>query len=184
VLTEKLGDGQGVSFPAGLYASQRAEAEQVPRLRHHYLHGSYSEHTSKFLARFIAAMDDDLNTPNAIAALFDYVSALYAAGIEQSNDKSSLAAVYRALTRHLWVLGVEIAQPALYPELIADFAEAPSAESEGRGGDGVLDRLLEMRREARASKDFAKSDAIRNLLTEAGVAIEDTKDGARWSVTR
>jgi len=92
--------------------------------------------------------------------------------------------VYRALTRHLWVLGVEIAQPALYPELIADFAEAPGAQSQGRGGDSVLDRLLEMRREARASKDFAKSDAIRNLLTEAGVAIEDTKDGARWSVTR
>ena len=39
-----------------------------------------------FLTRFIDAMDDDLNTPNAVAALFDYVSALYAAGIEQSDD--------------------------------------------------------------------------------------------------
>jgi cysteinyl-tRNA synthetase len=132
----------------------------------------------------MSAMDDDLNTPNAIAAMFDYVSALYAAGIEQNTDKSSLAAVYRTLTRHLWVLGVEIAQPALYPELIADCAEAPSQQGQGRGGDAVLDRLLEMRREARANKDFAKGDAIRNLLTEAGVVIEDTKEGARWSVTR
>jgi cysteinyl-tRNA synthetase len=132
----------------------------------------------------MSAMDDDLNTPNAIAALFDYVSALYAAGIEQNTDRSSLAAVYRTLTRHLWVLGVEIAQPALYPELIGDFAEAPSNQSAGRGGDAALDRLLEMRREARANKDFAKGDAIRNLLTEAGVLIEDTKEGARWSFTR
>jgi cysteinyl-tRNA synthetase len=41
-----------------------------------------------------------------------------------------------------------------------------------------------MRREARANKDFAKGDAIRNLLSEAGVVIEDTKEGARWSFTR
>jgi cysteinyl-tRNA synthetase len=179
-----LGDGQGVSFPSGLYASQRPEDERVPRLRHQYIHGAYSEHTQRFITRFMGAMDDDLNTPNAIAALFDYVSALYAAGIEQQTDKSSLAAVYRTLTRHLWVFGVEIAHPRLYPELVADFAEAPANESQGRGGDAILDRLLEMRREARTNKDFAKGDAIRNLLTEAGVLIEDTKDGARWSFTR
>jgi cysteinyl-tRNA synthetase len=184
VLAGLLGEGQGVSFPAGVYASERPEAERVPRLRHQYTHGAYSEHTTKFLTRFIAAMDDDLNTPNAIAALFDYVSALYASGIEQSTDKSSLAAVYRTLTRHLWVLGVEIAQPVLYPELIADYAEPPAAQSTGRGGDSAIDRLLEMRREARTNKDFAKGDAIRNLLTEAGVVIEDTKDGARWTLTR
>jgi cysteinyl-tRNA synthetase len=184
VLAGLLGDGSGVTFPAGLYASQRPEAERVPRLRHQYLQGQYGEHTQRFIDRFIAAMDDDLNTPNAIAALFDYVSALYAAGIEQCTDKTSLAAVYRTLTRHLWVFGVEHAQPALYPELVADFAEAPSGESAGLGGDAVIDKLLVMRREARANKDFAKSDAIRNLLAEAGVVIEDTKDGARWSVSR
>ena len=150
VLAGMLGDGQGVTFPPGLYASQRDESERVPRLRHQYVHGAYSEHTKTFLTRFMSAMDDDLNTPNAIAALFDYVSALYAAGIEKSTDKSSLAAVYRTLTRHLWVFGVEIAEPALYPELVADCAQAPEAQSEGRGGDAVLDRLLEMRREARA----------------------------------
>ena len=156
----------------------------MPRLRHQYVSGAYGEHTERFIARFVGAMDDDLNTPNAIAALFDYVSALYSADIEKSTDKSSLAAVYRTLTRHLWVLGVEVAQPALYPELVADFAEAPATQSLGRGGDGAIDRLLEMRREARASKDFAKSDAIRNLLAEAGVVIEDTKEGARWTFTR
>jgi cysteinyl-tRNA synthetase len=181
VLAGMLGDGAGVRFPAGRYASERPEAERVPRLRHQYVHGAFAEHTERFITRFIAAMDDDLGTPNAVAALFDYVSALYGAGIEQCSDPSSLAAVYRTLTRHLWVLGVEIASPALYPELVADYAEAPQERSEGRGGDGAIDRLLGMRKEARANKDFAKADAIRNLLAEAGVVLEDTKDGARWS---
>jgi len=184
VLSGLLGDGTDVHFPAGLYASERLEEERVPRLRHQYLHGQFGEHTARFITRFMAAMDDDLNTPNAVAALFDYVSALYGAGIEECSDKSALAAVYRALTRHLWVLGVEIATPALYPELAADYAEVSAGTAEGRGGDSAIDRLLVMRREARANKDFAKADAIRNLLAEAGVVLEDTKDGARWSVAR
>lgn len=184
VLANKLGDGEGVTFPAGEYASQRGEAERVPRLRHQYVSGDYGEHTVSFLGRFILAMDDDINTPKAIAALFDYVSALYGAGIEQSSDKSSLAAVYRTLTRHLWVLGVEIAESTLYPELVAEFAGAPARCSSSRGGDAVLDRLLEMRRAARVERDFVKSDAIRNLLAEAGVVIEDAKGETRWSVSR
>ncbi|MET0342211.1 MAG: cysteine--tRNA ligase [Polyangiales bacterium] len=182
VLADKLRDRAGEAvLPAGLYASQRPEAERVPRLRHHYLHGAFAAHTDKFLTRFIAAMDDDLNTPNAIAALFDYVSALYAGGIEQSDDVGSLLAVYRTLVRHLSVFGVEIADPALYPQLIAEYAFAPAASSAGRGGDSVIDRLLAMRLEARKAKDFAKSDAIRNLLTEAGVVLEDTPSGPRWT---
>jgi cysteinyl-tRNA synthetase len=92
-----------------------------------------------------------------------------------------LLAVYRTLVRHLSVFGVEIAEPTLYPELVADYAQAPEQAGKGRGGDSVIDKLLVLRREARANKDFAKADAIRNLLTEAGVALEDTPSGPRWS---
>jgi cysteinyl-tRNA synthetase len=184
VLADKLRDAQGITLPAGLYASQRPEAERVPRLRHQYLQGSYGAQTEAFLTRFIEAMDDDLNTPNALAALFDYVSALYSAGIEQNTELGSLLPVYRTLVRHLAVFGLEIAEPALYPQLIAEYAFAPVEGGAGRGGDSVLDRLLAMRLEARKAKDFAKSDAIRNLLTEAGVALEDTPEGPRWSVTK
>ena len=184
VLAEKLRDVSDIQLPVGAYASQRPDTERVPRLRHHYLHGAYHAHTLAFLTRFIEAMDDDLNTPNAIAALHDYVSALYSAGIEQSSDTPSLLAVYRALVRHLAVFGVEIAEPSLYPQLIAEYASAPSDQGAGRGGDEVLDRLLAMRLEARKAKDFAKSDAIRNLLAEAGVALEDTPQGPRWSVQK
>jgi len=184
VLADKLRGSEGITLPAGLYASQRAEGERVPRLRHQYLHGAYAAQTQSFLARFIEAMDDDLNTPNALAALFDYVSALYSAGIEQNAELASLLPVYRTLVRHLAVFGVEVAEPALYPQLVAEYASAPVVDGAGRGGDAVLDRLLAMRLDARKAKDFAKSDAIRNLLTEAGVVLEDTPQGPRWSVTK
>jgi cysteinyl-tRNA synthetase len=184
VLADKLrgaGDAGQIALPRGVYASQRAQNERVPRLRHQYVHGTYAAETEAFLTRFIEAMDDDLNTPNALAALFDYVSALYAGGVEQCTDASSLLAVYRALVRHLAVFGVEIADPALYPQLVAEYASPPAEESVGRGGDQIVDRLLAMRLDARKAKDFAKADAIRNLLTEAGVVLEDTPSGPRWT---
>jgi cysteinyl-tRNA synthetase len=46
----------------------------------------------------------------------------------------------------------------------------------------VIDRLLALRQQARAQQDFAKADAIRKLLAEAGVTLEDTPAGPRWSV--
>lgn len=183
VLADKIRGKGDASLPRSVYASQRGNDERVPRMRHQYISGRYSELTNTFVNRFIEAMDDDLNTPNAVAAMFDYVSALYSAGIEQSDDVASLLAVYRTLVRHLMVLGVEIAEPALYPELIADYAVAPSEQAKGRGGDAVLDKLLTMRLEARKQKDFAKADAIRNLLKEAGVVIEDTAQGSRWNTS-
>ncbi len=182
VLAGKLEDEKDVALPGGIYASMRPEAERVPRMRHHYISGAYANQTRTFIDGFISAMDDDLNTPNALAALFEYVNVLYAAGIEQSGDAASLLAVYRTLVRHLAVFGVEIADPALYPHVIAEYAVPPSERSEGRGGDSAIDKLLALRVEARKAKDFAKSDQIRNLLTEAGVVLEDTPSGPRWSI--
>lgn len=182
VLAEKLRGAEDVPLAAGTYASQRPEEERFPRMRHHYVHGRFKGLTERFLSRFIEAMDDDLNTPNAVAAFFDYVSALYSAGIEQCDDHASLLAVYRAIVRHLAVFGVEIAEPSLYPALVADYAVAPAQGAEGRGGDAAIDRLVALRQAARKARDFAKADAIRDLLAEAGVVIEDTAQGPRWTL--
>ena len=112
----------------------------------------------------------------------DYVGTLYSSRIEASNDPSSLLAVYRALVRHLAVFGVEIADPALYPQFIAEYATpAEGAAAAGRGGDDVIDGLLSVRLAARRVKEFAKADAMRNLLNEVGVHIEDTPQGTRWT---
>ena len=170
--------------PGGHYASLRPEADRVPRMRHLYEVGAFAAQTTAFIAEFQAAMDDDLNGPKASAAVFGYVNALYAAGVERSDDAASLLAVYRALTRHLHVFGIDEVEQRLYPELHAEISRPVPTAGAGdasRGGDAVVDRLLELRLAARKDKNFAKSDAIRDLLAEAGVAIEDTPRGPRWT---
>ncbi|MCA9684098.1 MAG: cysteine--tRNA ligase, partial [Myxococcales bacterium] len=130
----------------GSYASLRPGDAAVPREREGFLGGKLGAANGRFMDAFIAAMDDDMGTPNATAAIFDYVNELFAAGIEadESLDTASLLAAYRCLTRHLWVLGVERVDARLYPELAADCLPVAA------GGDGgreqalaeVIDRLL------------------------------------------
>ena len=170
--------------PGGVYASLRPPEQRVPRMRHLYETGSFAAHTTAFIADFQAAMDDDLNGPRASAALLGYVNTLYAAGVEACDDPASLLAVYRALTRHLHVFGIEEVDPRLYPELHAEIARPAQTASETRGGDELIDRLLALRLAARKARDFAKSDAIRDLLLEAGALIEDTPRGPRWSARK
>jgi cysteinyl-tRNA synthetase len=185
VLAERLGAAPAlpVLTARGAYASQRPEGERAPRLRHTYTAGAFGALSERFIDRFMTAMDDDLNAPSAMAALFDYVNELYAAGADQGADLAAQLSVYRCLTAHLAVFGVEIARPELHLELCAEYAvPPPEGEAEGRGGDAVLDKLLTLRAEARQAKDFAKGDAIRKLLVEAGVEIEDSPQGTRWTV--
>jgi cysteinyl-tRNA synthetase len=172
------------AIPArGAYASALPPERRAPRARHTYTHGAFAEVSDRFVDRFVAAMDDDLDAPAAMAAIFGYVNELYAAGIEQHPDLASLLSAYRCLTAHLAVFGVEVARPDLHPELCAEYAVPPErGEARGRGGDAAVDRLLAMRSEARKARDFAKADAIRKLLAEAGVDVEDTPEGPRWSV--
>jgi cysteinyl-tRNA synthetase len=187
VLAERLLAAPGpVTIPArGEYASARPPAERTPRGRHAFVHGAFGEQSARFVDRFTAAMDDDLDAPGAMAATFAYVNELYAAGAPDHPDLPSILAAYRCLTTHLAIFGVEIARPELHPELSAGYAVPPAAGADpGRGGDAAVDRLLALRTEARKAKDFAKGDTIRKLLAEAGVEIEDTKDGPRWVARR
>ncbi|GAA3516419.1 cysteine--tRNA ligase [Aeromicrobium panaciterrae] len=123
-------------------------------------------------AAFAAAMDDDLGVPAALAAL----QSVIAEGnkLVSGGDTSSLPGVLAAVRGMLDVLGLD-----------------PLASTWDRGGDDaayaqVIDSLvgglLEQRQEARANKDFAAADRVRDQLTAAGIEIEDTPQGARWSV--
>ena len=163
------------------YASLRAGDAAVPRERPGFASGPFAAASERFMAAFIAAMDDDLATPTVTAAVFAYVNELYAGGLETTTDLPGLLAAYRCLLRHLHVLGVELGAPRLYPELAAD--------SLPTGGDvaaavapyaAVLDRLLATRQDARARKDFARADLLREVLAGAGLQVEDTPAGPRW----
>jgi cysteinyl-tRNA synthetase len=121
---------------------------------------------------FAEVMDDDLGVPQALAIVHTTVrqgnSALTA------DDKETAVARLAELRAMLGVLGLD--------PLDAHWA------GEGRGEDlhGVVDSLvrmvLEQRQAARARKDFATADAIRDQLQQSGLVIEDTSDGPRWSL--
>jgi cysteinyl-tRNA synthetase len=187
ILQQRLeeADPDQLTIPvAGIYKSLRDDTAGVPRFRHHYTFGKFGQASEKFLERFRAGMDDDFNSPQATAALFDYVNELYAAGIESSDDTPSLLAAYRCIARHLYVLGCEFPNPRLYPSLAAECFPAESDRDQAAPYKALVDRLLELRQQARKSKDFARADLIRDLLTEAGVVVEDTPRGPRWELSR
>jgi cysteinyl-tRNA synthetase len=124
-------------------------------------------------ARFLTAMDDDLNTPQALAALFDLsraVNGLLNSGqFLTGGTLAALDAAYRSLGGE--VLGV-----------IPD--ELPQ-EAQESGLDGALmEILIELRATARKNQDWATADTIRDRLTEAGVVLEDRPEGTTWKVER
>jgi cysteinyl-tRNA synthetase len=120
---------------------------------------------------FAAAMDDDLGTPAAVAVLHDAVregNRLLAAG----EDATPTAAQVRAM---LDVLGLDPADPA-WPSSGGSDTKLTSAV------DTLVAGLLEQRAEARAAKDFAAADAIRDTIKAAGIEIEDTPSGPKWTL--
>jgi cysteinyl-tRNA synthetase len=112
---------------------------------------------------FRAAMDDDLSTPQAHAALFTLVSAGH--GRLAQGDRPGAAAVREELRELTGVLGYELAEGCAD----ADDVVGPLVEA-----------LLQLRAEARQRRDFDTADAIRAQLTDAGVVVEDGAQGARW----
>ena len=114
------------------------------------------------LGRFTAAMDDDFATSRAVSVLFDLVRE----GNRIADGGGHAAELAGAVGVIVDVLGLD------------DAEEAPVAE--GPMSDGEIDELLAQRESARAGKDFARADEIRDRLVDAGIVIEDGPDGTRW----
>ena len=111
---------------------------------------------------FIAAMDDDFNTPLALAALYELVKAINTARDNGATD-AQLQPAQSMLRELTGVLGLRL------------------QEKQGAGdADKFIDLLVEVRSEVRKQKLWALSDLIRDRLKELGVTLEDTKDGTKW----
>ncbi len=120
-----------------------------------------------------AALCDDLNTPIALSHLFDAVRVV-------NQIKDGTLKVNDADKALLEQLLVEVAGDVLGVAQEQDGADGASASTSVI--DGLVQMVLEERKVAKANKDWAKSDEIRDKLKEIGVAIKDTKDGVEWSI--
>jgi cysteinyl-tRNA synthetase len=160
---------RGGAWPAGLNAELEAQATKAQQ-------------------SYCAALEDDLNTSNARAAIFDLVRAGNIAADSGKLFAGNIPAILETLRRFDEVFCVledrdaEIARGALQ-----------WAHDEGRGGEAApelvatyslsdqqIDALLAEREQARRGRNFARSDSIRKELAALGILIEDSKEGARW----
>ena len=135
---------------------------------------SINDELDKLDQRFVAAMDDDLGTPAAMAVIYDAVregNKLLAAG--PSRALSEAASAVRSM---LDVLGLDPADP------VWGSASTATTDKLTKAVDQLVAGLLEQRAEARAAKDFAAADAIRDRIQAAGIEIEDTPTGPKWSL--
>ncbi len=122
---------------------------------------------------FAAAMDDDLGVPAALAVLHEEVSEgnrMLAGGA----DDAAVGDVLRRVRRMLDVLGVD---PLALP-----WRESRAGAAPGRALDALVGERLAERQAARAARDFPAADRVRDSLRAAGVIIEDTPSGPRWTL--
>jgi cysteinyl-tRNA synthetase len=124
-------------------------------------------------AEFVSAMDDNLGTPAALAAVHNTVREGNSA-LDAGDDTAArgAAGAVRAMTG---VLGLD----PLAPQWAQDSGTtgAPRAAL-----STLVEHLLRQRQEARAARDFAAADELRDRLLAAGIAVEDTSDGPQWTI--
>ena len=122
-----------------------------------------------FRERFHQAMDDDFNTPEALAVLFDLVREINRVRDEDEAKAAGLGAELRSLGE---VLGILQDDPEQY--LRGGVGEA------GGLSDEQIEVMLQQRIEARKAKDWGEADRIRDELQAAGIVLEDAAGGTTW----
>ncbi len=137
------------------FLADHAETEEIREAEEKLLTDA-----KEYVTKFKAAMEDDFNTADAIAAIFELVK--YA---NQNTDSSSSKAYSQALLDELTtlcdVLGILV-------------------ETKEEMLDSDIEALIEERQQARKNRDFARADEIRDELLEKGIVLEDTREGVKW----
>jgi len=186
----------GCARPAGRAPSSGAEG----------VLGALAETTVAARSAFEVAMDDDFNTPEALAALFDLVAALNrvtdAAARRNAPPAPEAAGTVRAALATLVelsdILGLRLetsltpVQSAALRDLAVRLSqerpdlfkpeERPDGEAAAQAGPALVEYIARGRIEARRRKDWATGDRVRASLSELGILLEDTPSGFKWRV--
>ena len=125
-----------------------------------------------FLHDFDAAMDDDFNTALAISQMFGLAKEINRYHQEVERGTSFDAANFKKAADAFYTMA----------EIIGIFEQEEMAADDGLV-DALMDIIIGIRQEARAAKNWAVADKIRDGLKNAGVVIEDTPTGVRWKRT-
>ncbi|HEY0008862.1 MAG TPA: cysteine--tRNA ligase [Tepidisphaeraceae bacterium] len=128
-----------------------------------------------FAEKFVASMDDDFNTAGGIAAMHELAGAINGeierSGVEKTRNPQALTAITTAAAK-LKQLG------QILGLFISDLK--PAADQDNALTEQLMQLIIQLRADARARKDFATADAIRNGLTALEIVLEDKKDGTLW----
>lgn len=110
--------------------------------------------------KFDDAMEDDLNTADAISVIFELVK-FANTNVNDDSSKEFATKVYDMIVKLCDVLGIK-------------------AKTEAELLDADIEKLIQERQDARKNKDYKRADEIRNSLLEQGIILEDTREGVRW----
>ena len=118
------------------------------------------EEAQMYVTQFDAAMDDDFNTADAIAAIFDLVK-WSNTNVNAESSKALTEAVFAEMKELADICGLIIDKQA---EML----------------DADIEKLIADRQQARKDKNFARADEIRDELLNKGIVLEDTREGVKW----
>ena len=124
-------------------------------------------HASDYYRRFVESMDDDFNTRDALAAMYDLVRDMNTCAKTDPAQAAKLAAELKALGG---VFGIFTVEPKTFLQGIA--SDGPDAEQ--------IETLIAERVAAKKNRDFARADQIRDDLAAQGVVLEDSREGTTW----
>jgi cysteinyl-tRNA synthetase len=150
-----------------------------------------AELAQKAVGELQSSLDDDLNTAQALAAIFDLVREVNAAADHGKVKKDDIAAVLDALAKFDEIFAVLEDHNSAHVKAIVEWAKAEGLEEKislatlemaksAALSDAQVEALVEKHSAARKAKDFKTSDAVRDELLAQGIVLENTKDGVRW----